>query len=69
MSRLIRSTLNYSKSVSYETLLNIADIQSRSSSTVLDGLSLMVGGRVRDAVAHGGWTEGEATVNIKHFRC
>lgn len=43
--------------MSYETLLNIADIQSRSSSTVLDGLSLMVGGRVRDAVAHVGWTD------------
>ena len=54
---LSRSILNYSKSVSYETLLNIADIQSRSTSTVLDGLSLMVGGRVRDAVAHGGWTD------------
>lgn len=58
MSRLIKwrtllfikiNFLNYSKSVSYETLLNIADIQSRSSSTVLDWLSLMVGGRVRDA--------------------
>lgn len=43
--------------MSYETLLNIADIQSRSTSTVSDGLSLMVGGRVRDAVAHGGWTD------------
>ena len=43
--------------MSYETLLNIADIQSRSTSTVLDGLSLMVGGRERDAVAHGGWTD------------
>ena len=54
---LSRSILNYSKSVSYETLLNIADIPSKSTSTVLDGWSLMVGGCVRDAVAHGGWTD------------
>ena len=50
--------------MSYETLLNIADIQSRSTSTALDGCSLMVGGPGRDVVAHGGWTVGEATVNI-----
>lgn len=50
--------------MSYETLLNIADIQSRSTSTALDGWSLMVGGHGRDGVAHRGWTVGEATVNI-----
>jgi len=43
--------------MSYETLLNIGDIQSRSTSTVLDGWSLMVGGHVQDAGAHGGWTD------------
>lgn len=43
--------------MSYETLLSIADIQSRSTSTVLDGWSLMVGSRVRDAVARVGWTD------------